>query len=276
MAYDTDPDVAAFLTGGKSSPVGKIPTKEPTMEQLREQQKKKKVSDANPQIQPESDTDYTTDPDIAAFATTVPSKGASQTKIPSQLNQAVGKGLQAVEDARSTIKGVAETGATVLSSMAALPVAAVSGLVYGVRGGDAPEQAKRIMRDLTYMPKTEKGQQYLQDLQRAFEASKIPPVGFPELAGTQMLRQGASAQIKNAPAQLKAGFEKLKAEIPTVRVEKAKDTMKGMGAAEVDAARMRQERGNELLVPMGDDLTRSQITRNPADVTFERETAKSP
>jgi hypothetical protein len=54
------------------------------------------------------------------------------------------------------------------------------------------------------------------------------------------------------------------------------ETMKGMGAAEVDAARLRQERGNQLLVPMGDDMTKSMITRNPADVMFERETAKSP
>jgi hypothetical protein len=49
-----------------------------------------------------------------------------------------------------------------------------------------------------------------------------------------------------------------------------------MGAAEVDAARLRQERGNQLLIPMGDDMTKSQITRNPSDVMFERETAKSP
>jgi hypothetical protein len=49
-----------------------------------------------------------------------------------------------------------------------------------------------------------------------------------------------------------------------------------MGAAEVTAARLRQERGNELLIPMGDDLTKSQITRNPGDVMFERETSKSP
>lgn len=100
MAYETDPDVAAFLTGGKSAPVGKTPTKEPTMEQLREIQKKKKLSDANPQIQPVAETDYTTDPDIAAFTTTVPSKGASQTKIPSQLNQAVGGVLQKAFEAK--------------------------------------------------------------------------------------------------------------------------------------------------------------------------------
>jgi len=231
MAYDTDPDVAAFLTGGKSSPVEKIPTKEPTIEQLREAQKKKKLSDANPQIQPESEIDYTTDPDIAAFATTPLTKPTSQTKIPSQLNQAVGKGIQAVEDARSTIKGVAETGATVLSSMAALPVAAVSGLVYGVRGGEAPEQAKRIMQELTYMPKTEKGQQYLQDLQRAFEVSKIPPVGFPELAGTQMLRKGATAQITDAPAQIKAAIQGAKKALPEVRIEKTNLQSAGAAAA---------------------------------------------
>jgi hypothetical protein len=231
MAYDTDPDVAAFLTGGKSSPVGKIPTKEPTMEQLREQQKKKKVSDANPQIQPESDTDYTTDPDIAAFATTTTTKPTSQTKIPSQLNQVVGKGIQAVEEARSQLKGAAEAGATVLTSAAALPVAALSGLVYGIRGGEAPEQAKRIMQELTYMPKTEKGQQYLEDLQRAFEASKIPPIGLPELAGTQMLRKGATAQLADVPGQIKTGIQSVKKALPEVRIERPNLQSAGAAAA---------------------------------------------
>jgi hypothetical protein len=81
---------------------------------------------------------------------------------------------------------------------------------------------------------------------------------------------------KTAVEPMQKAFEKVKEKMPSVRMEKAPDTMKGMGAAEVDAARLRQERGNELLVPMGDDMTKSQITRNPADVTFERETAKSP
>lgn len=81
---------------------------------------------------------------------------------------------------------------------------------------------------------------------------------------------------KTAVKPMQEAFEKVKEKLPSVRMEKAPDTMKGMGAAEVDAARLRQERGNELLIPMGEDLTKSQITRNPADVTFERETAKSP
>ena len=81
---------------------------------------------------------------------------------------------------------------------------------------------------------------------------------------------------KTAVKPMQEAFEQVKKKMPSVRVEKAPDTMKGMGAAEVDSARLRQERGNELLVPMGDDMTKSQITRNPSDVTFERETAKSP
>jgi hypothetical protein len=81
---------------------------------------------------------------------------------------------------------------------------------------------------------------------------------------------------KTAVKPMQEAFEKAKKKLPNIRMEKTPDTMKGMGAAEVDAARLRQERGNELLVPMGDDLTKSQITRNPADVTFERETAKNP
>jgi hypothetical protein len=80
---------------------------------------------------------------------------------------------------------------------------------------------------------------------------------------------------KTAVQPMQEAFEKAKQKLPSVRFEPT-PAMKGMGAAEVDAARLRQERGNELLVPMGNDLTKSQITRNPGDVMFERETAKSP
>lgn len=95
-----------------------------------------------------------------------------------------------------------------------------------------------------------------------------------EIGGKELGYLGETAKTAVKPMQ--EAFEKAKQKMPSVRLEKAPDTMKGMGAAEVDAARLRKERGNELLVPMGEDLTRSQITRNPADVTFERETAKSP
>ena len=95
-----------------------------------------------------------------------------------------------------------------------------------------------------------------------------------QVAGKELGYVGEVAKTAVEPMQ--KAFEKVKEKMPTVRMEKAPDTMKGMGAAEVDMARLRQERGNELLIPMGDDMTKSQITRNPSDVTFERETAKSP
>ena len=89
----------------------------------------------------------------------------------------------------------------------------------------------------------------------------------------QAVKQGAEKVAKPVAEMA----EQFKAKLPTVRMEKApQPVMQGMGAAEVNAARLRQERGNELLIPMGDDLTRSQLTRNHGDVMFERETAKDP
>lgn len=89
--------------------------------------------------------------------------------------------------------------------------------------------------------------------------------------------QMVGGAVKDATKPMQDAFQKAKDKLPSIRMEKAPaETMKGMGAAEVDAARLRQERGNQLLIPMGDDMTKSQITRNPADVMFERETAKSP
>jgi len=85
----------------------------------------------------------------------------------------------------------------------------------------------------------------------------------------------AGEAAKTAVQPMQEAFEKAKQKMPSIRMEKTPEMM-GMGAAEVNAAKLRQARGNELLIPMGDDLTKSQLTRNPADVTFERETAKSP
>lgn len=113
-------------------------------------------------------------------------------------------------------------------------------------------------------------------------------IGTLAVGATPATAKAVGSELKMVGQAAKQGAEKVtqpigemakqfKEKLPTVRMEKAPaDTMKGMGAAQVDAARLRRERGNELLVPMGDDMTKSMITRNPADVMFERETAKSP
>lgn len=113
-------------------------------------------------------------------------------------------------------------------------------------------------------------------------------IGTLAVGATPATAKAVGGELKMVGQAVKQGAEKVtqpigdmaaqfKEKLPNIRMEKAPaETMKGMGAAEVDAARLRQERGNQLLVPMGDDMTKSMITRNPADVMFERETAKSP
>lgn len=81
--------------------------------------------------------------------------------------------------------GAFETGlATVTGSIA--PVLAVPAGIYGtlasgkygtqegIREGE--RVAKQVMEKLTYQPTTEKGQEYVENVGRAFEASKLPPV----------------------------------------------------------------------------------------------------
>jgi hypothetical protein len=100
MAYDTDPDVAAFLTGGKSSAADRIPTKDVAP-------KKSAMSGKNPELQPDADVapaDYSSDPDVSAFLSTTPSKGATQNP-PGQFRQMVGKALQTFQEPIQQIKG---------------------------------------------------------------------------------------------------------------------------------------------------------------------------
>jgi hypothetical protein len=235
MTYETDPDVAAFLTGGKSSSVERIPTKDVAP-------KKSAMSGKNPQLQPDADaapSDYSTDPDVSAFLTTA-SKKVSTQNVPSQFNQMIGKALQTFQEPIQQIKGLGEAGATALTGAIAAPLGAATGVVANLRSGKfgtqagiqaGEEQARNLQEQMTYQPKTEKGQQYVQNLQKAFEASKLPPVGVPEIVGMAPLVAPATQQIMGAPAQLQAGFQKLKGEMPIVRVEKAGMQSGGAAAA---------------------------------------------
>jgi hypothetical protein len=61
--------------------------------------------------------------------------------------------------------------------------------------------ARRLQEGGTYQPRTAQGQQYVQDMQRAFEASKLPPVGVPEVMGFAPLAGPASQQSQQAIGQ---------------------------------------------------------------------------
>lgn len=74
----------------------------------------------------------------------------------------------------------------------------------------------------------------------------------------------------------------IKEKMPSVRIEMQKQleqkqtpfAAQSIGAAQVDNPTLRLQRAQELPIPI--DLSKDQITRNPADVRFARETAKNP
>jgi hypothetical protein len=181
------------------------------------------------------------------------------------------------QKAHDVLTGLGEAGLATISGAVMPLVAGVKGIAQSIpqaiQTGQAPAPiAEKIASQFLaqhpgYQPTTPQGREYIESLQKAFESSKLPPV-MPEIIG-QGTTKPAATEINEAFNAAK----QLKKEASTLPVAKE---MAGVGAAQVDAARMRQQRGNELLIPMGDDLTKSQITRNPSDVTFEREIAKSP
>ena len=267
MAYDTDPDIAAFLTGGKSSPVGQIPTNDVAP-------KKSAMSGKNPQLQPDADvapSDYSSDPDVSAFLNVSPQKSKS-TQTPNQFNQFVGKALQTFQEPIQQLKGIGEAGATALTGALAAPLGAATGIVANLRSGQygtpagirvGEEQAQNLQQQMTYQPKTAKGQEYVQDLQRMFEASKAPPVGVPELVGFAPLAQAATEQAMGVPSQIKAGVQKLRAELPTVRVEQVKPTAMQSGGA---AAATNQAMLNEAIGRASPELAAELKALKPEQV----------
>jgi hypothetical protein len=108
------------------------------------------------------------------------------------------------------IVGAGEAGLTALSGSVAAPVSALGGIVgtmtsgkYGTQQGIQAGQdiARRLQEGGTYQPRTQTGQQYVQNLQKAFEASKLPPVGVPEVMGFAPLAGPASQQAQQAVGQ---------------------------------------------------------------------------
>lgn len=101
---------------------------------------------------------------------------------------------------------VAEALTTLASGALAVPVSAVGGILSNLASGKlgtqegiqtAENTAKNIQGAMTYQPKTQQGQNYIQQLQSAFEASKLPPI-IPEAAGFAPLAGPAAAEARSA------------------------------------------------------------------------------
>jgi hypothetical protein len=100
--------------------------------------------------------------------------------------------------------GLGEAGLSTLSGLVAAPVGAVAGIggtltsgkfgtPEGIKAGQ--KTAEQVQQALTFQPSTPEGQQYIQQLQSAFEASKLPPVGVPEVMGMGMAQRPKPVEI---------------------------------------------------------------------------------
>ncbi|MDI9751221.1 hypothetical protein QM274_03060 [Acinetobacter baumannii] len=170
-----------------------------------------------------------------------------------------------------------------------------------------PEAAQRISQnaaegaaDLTYAPRTQTGQEYTQALEEISEplVALTPALSELALAGQaargvapiaqgQAIRAGQAVapvveragQMAAKPVQAvanatRSGVQRM-GEMVGLRTPEAEGPAPAnVGAAQVDQATIRQALSQDLPYPV--QLTEGQMTRDPAQLKFEVETAKDP
>jgi muramidase (phage lysozyme) len=170
-----------------------------------------------------------------------------------------------------------------------------------------PEAAQRISQnaaegaaDLTYAPRTQKGQEYTQALGEISEplVALTPALSELALAGQaaraaapiaqgQAIRAGQAiapvveraGQAVQRPIQatanaVRSGAQKVGEMVGMRTPETEGPAPANAGAAQVDQATIRQALSQDLPYPV--QLTEGQMTRDPAQLKFEVETAKNP
>ena len=230
--YDLDTDVATIR---KRISTPQVPTPKSTM------------YGKNPQLKADEEYDYEKDPDIQSIQTrreTPPEKPEAGGFLPSWL------------------KGTGEAALHSIASAAALPVSAAAGIYgtltsgkfgtqEGIQAGNAlAAKVQQAMQNAGTQPTTEEGKNYLENLQSAFEASKLPPVA-PELGGLTAERQMAYKTGVNAKQQLATQFGNLKA--PKIRIETAPN-LQSAGAAATNAPEVLQGNVNAALAEASPEL----------------------
>jgi hypothetical protein len=161
--------------------------------------KKSPMSGLNPQLQPKEEK-----PDELGQLILGTGEAPKEVKERGLLDKALGLG---------------EAGLTTLTGMVAAPIGAVAGIggtltsgKYGTQEGIKAGQktAEQVQQALTYQPTTPEGQQYIQQLQSAFEASKLPPVGVPEAMSLGMAQRPKPVQmpkVRIEPVAPRAGLQ---------------------------------------------------------------------
>jgi hypothetical protein len=177
------------------------------------------------------------------------------------------------------VKGVGETVAALGSQAVVAPVAAGIQLGSDILGGKGKPVFTETMQAATYEPKTETGQAMMAGVAKAFEESKLPPVATG--AVPPVLPRATQPKVK--PKVSAEEYQKTRAIIEGVPYQTQQQIQAAasktgapgsVGAAGVDVQTQRLERLKELPFPIVAE--KSQITRDPADVRFARETTKDP
>ena len=242
-AYELDPDVAVIRR--------RMPVSVP----------QSAMYGKNPALQPDAEYSYETDPDITSI---------SNRKVTPAEKPEPGGFLP------SWLKGAGEAALHSIAGIASAPVSAAAGIYgtlasgkYGTpegikAGEETARKVQQAMLNAGTQPTTEESKAYLESLQNAFEASKIPPVA-PELGGLTAERQMAFKSGINAKQQLYSQFANIKA--PKIKIETVPG-LRSAGAAATETPQMIQGNIDSALANASPELQAHINAQEPTNVNL--------
>lgn len=238
--------------------------------------KKSPFANVNSQLQAEDDFDVMLS--NAAKQPKQPQQPASSQPNPFQ--RSVATALESAFKARDIFRGaVAEPVATLLTGAQAPIIGGITGKIAEARSPQfgtpqgrfiAEQQAKNYAEQTTFQPRTETGKAVVGKIGEVGE--KLASVGpLPELYGFSPLALSAGKEANalfkmgasDVGQQVKSGYQALKAELPTVRIERA--GQKGMQSGGA-AATTNQAVLNEAINRASPELAAELKTIDPATV----------
>lgn len=235
MAYENDPDVAAFLGGVKS------PAK-PVSSDIAP--KKSPFSGVNPQLQPDADVNYAQDPDVAAFLTT-PVQKVEKKKEFQPVRAALETALKYKQEAPATAASALDVIAGGITGLAQLPGYAL-GRAFGLSPEEAQAASGKVPQALaqpfgraTGLAGTPQYQQSFptkatEKLGELTQEYAVQPLAKKTGASPIDVEQGLAAAGLVAPLAgrgLVKGFQAAAKELPTIRMETVGEKPSGLQSA---------------------------------------------
>ena len=228
---------------------------------------------------------------------------AARPKAPDLSEQQPGESRQAYRDRR--FQGAGEAAMSAISSIGAGVVGPIAGVARGIseipqvlRGRETPEQGyakagqtmDRVSGAMTYQPRSPTGQAMTQSLGEGMNALGLAGLGgmapqapkIPQIARglPQELQRGAQAAGQISRAGADPAVASLRQQtgdfVPPQIPRQSPPQVAGntVGAAQTSAEALRRQRAGNLPIPL--PLTKGDVSRDFADIQFERSTAKNP